>query len=51
MLLGVQSAASMPCVDNQAVWIYPQSFSEFLIKASRDLGSPLQPGLSWRDYQ
>lgn len=51
VLLGVQAAATKPCVDNQAVFVYPQSFSEFLIKASRDLGSPLQPGLSWRDFQ
>jgi len=50
LLLGVQSAASKPCVDNQAVFIYPQAFDEFLVRASRDLGSPLAPGLSWRDY-
>lgn len=51
LLLGVQAAASKPCVDNQAIFVFPQAFSEFLIKASRDLGSPLQPGLSWRDYK
>ena len=50
VLLGVQAAASKPCVDNQAVFVYPQAFSEFLIKASRDLGSPLTGGLSWKDY-
>ena len=49
-LLGVQSAASKPCVDNQAVFIFPQAFNEFLLKASKDLGSPLKPGVSWRDY-
>lgn len=50
VLLGVQAAASKPCVDNQAVWVFPQSFSDFLLRASADLGSPLRPGLSWRDY-
>jgi hypothetical protein len=50
VLLGVQAAASKPCVDNQAVFVYPQAFAEFLEKASKDLGSPLRPGLSWRDY-
>ena len=50
VLLGVQAAASKPCVDNQAVFVYPQAFSEFITKASKDLGSPLKPGLSWRDY-
>lgn len=50
VLLGVQAAASKPCVDNQAVFVYPQAFAEFLTKASKDLGSPLRPGLSWRDY-
>jgi len=50
VLLGVQAAASKPCVDNQAVFVYPQAFSEFLVKASRDLGSPLTGGLSWKDY-
>jgi len=49
LLLGVQSAASKPCVDNQAIFIYPQAFADFLTKASRDLGSPVAPGLSWRD--
>ena len=51
LLLGVQAAASKPCVDNQAVFVYPQAFAEFLTKASADLGSPIRPGLSWRDYQ
>ena len=41
---------SKPCVDNQAIFVYPQAFSEFLLKASRDLGSPISPGLSWREY-
>jgi hypothetical protein len=50
VLLGVQAAASKPCVDNQAVFVYPQAFAEFLEKASKDLGSPLRPGVSWRDY-
>ena len=50
VVLGVQAAASKPCVDNQAVFVYPQAFAEFLEKASRDLGSPIKPGLSWRDY-
>ena len=50
VLIGVQAAASKPCTDNQAIFVYPQGFSEFLIKASRDLGSPIQRGLSWREY-
>jgi hypothetical protein len=50
LLLGVQAAASKPCVDNQAIFIYPQAFRDFLLKASADLGSPLQPGLSWKEY-
>ena len=50
VLLGVQAQASLPCVDNAAVWIFPQTFKEFLVKASRDLGSPLPLGTSWRDY-
>jgi hypothetical protein len=50
LLIGVQAAASKPCVDNQAIFVYPQAFSEFLMKASRDLGSPLAPGLSWREF-
>ena len=50
VLLGVQAAASKPCVDNQAIFVYPQAFSDFLLKASRDLKSPLSPGLSWKDY-
>ena len=50
VLLGVQAAASKPCVDNQAIFIYPQAFASFITKASRDLGSQIEPGLSWRDY-
>ena len=50
LLLGVQAAASKPCVDNQAIFVYPQAFESFLLKASRDLGSPLTPGLSWKEY-
>jgi len=51
ILLGVQAAASKPCVDNQAIFVYPQAFREFLLKASRDLGSPISPGLSWREFK
>lgn len=50
ILLGVQAAASKPCVDNQAIFIYPQAFDEFLRKASKDLGSKLPASISWRDY-
>jgi len=50
LLLGVEAAASKPCVDNQAVFVYPQSFAEFITRASRDLGSPISPSLSWRQY-
>ena len=50
ILIGVQAAASKPCVDNQAIFVYPQAFTDFLIKGSRDLGSPLSPGLSWREF-
>ena len=50
LLLGVQAAASKPCVDNQAIFVYPQAFSDWILKASSDLGSPLKPGLSWRQY-
>ena len=50
LLLGVQAAASKPCVDNQAIFVFPQAFREFLLQASKDLGSPLGGGLSWRDY-
>lgn len=50
VLIGVQAAASKPCVDNQAIFVYPQAFGEFLIRASRDLGSPIRPGLSWREF-
>ena len=52
LLLGVQAAASKPCVDNQAIFVYPQAFNDFLVRASRELGSPLLPGqaLSWREY-
>jgi hypothetical protein len=50
ILLGVQAAATKPCVGNQAIFVYPQAFSEFIMKASRDLGSPIMPGLSWRDF-
>lgn len=51
LLLGVQSSASKPCIDNQAIFVYPQAFSDFILRASRDLGSPITPTLSWRDYQ
>ena len=51
VLLGVQAAASKPCVDNQAIFIYPQAFAEFIRKASKDLGSQLPQGLSWKEYQ
>lgn len=50
LLLGVQAAASKPCVDNQAIFVYPQAFAEFIVRASKELGSPIRPGLSWRDY-
>lgn len=50
LLLGVQAAASKPCVDNQAIFVYPQAFAEFIAKGSRDLGSPVGPGLGWKEY-
>ena len=50
LLIGVEAAASKPCVDNQAIFIYPQSFADFIVKASRDLGSPIRQTISWRDY-
>ena len=50
LLGGVAAAASKPCVDNQAIFIYPQAFADFIVKASRDLGSPIQQTISWRDY-
>ncbi|EOD07764.1 hypothetical protein EMIHUDRAFT_218328 [Emiliania huxleyi CCMP1516] len=34
----------------QAVFVNPAAFSEFLLQASRDLGSPLQPTINWREY-
>lgn len=50
VLLGVQAAASKPCVDNQAIFVYPQTFADFIVRASRDLGSPIQQTISWRDF-
>jgi len=50
LLLGVQAAVSKPCIDNQAIFVYPQSFEEFLVKASRDLGTPISQTISWRQY-
>ena len=50
LLLGVQALASIPCEDNQAIYVYPDAFGDFLRRASADLGSPLRPTLSWRDY-
>lgn len=50
LLLGVQAAASTPCEGNQAIFVYPDAFRTFLLKASKELGSPLRPTISWRDY-
>ena len=50
LLLGVQAAASKPCVDNQAIFVYPQAFADFIVRASRDLGSPIQPTIGWREF-
>jgi len=49
-LVREQAVASLPCEDNQQVFVNPAAFSEFLLQASRDLGSPLQPTINWREY-
>ena len=50
LLLGVQAAASKPCVDNQAIFVFPQAFADFIVRGSRDLGSPVATSLGWRQY-
>lgn len=50
LVLGVQAAATTPCVDNQAIFVYPDAFAEFITRASRDLGSPIKQSLGWRDF-
>lgn len=50
VLLGVQAVASIPCEDNQQIFVNPDAFADFLLKASADLGAPLKPSLSWRDF-
>lgn len=50
LLMGVQAAAEFPCQANRAIYIYPDTFSDFLERASEDLGSPLRPSLTWRDF-
>jgi len=49
-VLGVQAEASIPCEGNQQLFVFPDNFREFLLRASRDLGSPLQQTISWREY-
>lgn len=49
-LFALQAAASKPCVDNQAIFVYPQSFADFIVRASRDLGSPIKQTIGWREY-
>jgi hypothetical protein len=51
LLMGVQAAATLPCKGNRAIYVYPDTFSDFLEKASADLGTPLKPQFSWRDYK
>ena len=50
LVLGVQAEASVPCEDNQQLFIYPDYFKEFIVRASADLGSPIRPTLNWREY-
>ena len=50
IVLGVQAEASVPCEGNQQIFIFPAYFQDFIERASRDLGSPIRPTLSWRDY-
>jgi len=50
LLMGVQAAAEFPCQANRAIYIYPDTFSDFLERASADLGSPLRLSLTWRDF-
>jgi len=50
VLLGVQAVASVPCENNQQIFVNPDAFSDFLLRASADLGAPLKPTLSWRDF-
>jgi len=46
----VQAEASVPCEGNKQIFIFPDYFQDFIERASRDLGSPVRPTLSWRDY-
>jgi len=50
LVLGVQAEASVPCEGNQQIFVFPDHFREFLLRASSDLGSPLQQTISWREY-
>ena len=50
IVLGVQAEASVPCEGNKQIFIFPDYFQDFIERASRDLGSPVRPTLSWRDY-
>ena len=47
---GVNYCLRTPCEGNQAIFVYPDAFRTFLLKASKELGSPLRPTISWRDY-
>ena len=50
ILVGVQAAASTPCVDNSQVFANPAAFEDFLLRASEDLGAPLRQTISWKDF-
>ena len=50
IVLGVQAEASIPCESNQQIFIFPDYFASFIERASRDLGSPIRPTISWREY-
>lgn len=50
IVLGVQAEASIPCESNQQIFIFPDYFADFIVQASRDLGSPIRQTISWREY-
>jgi len=50
ILVGVQAAASLPCENNQQVFVNPAAFEDFILRASKDLGAPVQRTISWRQY-
>ena len=46
----VELAFTPLSVGNKQIFIFPDYFQDFIERASRDLGSPVRPTLSWRDY-